>query len=296
MDRDKLIQRLRGTFVAELQEHVVVFNRELLALEQRPNDPGATESIRSLFRSAHSLKGAARSVNATRLEGVCHQLEELLASLRDGTRVLTPEIIAQLFAAVDTFEEVGREFATTPPPSAAAAPKPNPPSLAAAAQGRANAPAPNASSPPSAAATMRASAAASMTASETVGSPASVLAGAAAFDLAVPAPGRVSVPIQAGSDSLPPPSAAREPANQNVSAEALVRVPGRKLDTLLSQSGELLIARRRFDGRRSELAALLEQVATMRTKWRGVDPLLRQWTTAHAKRDPKSSNGADAAT
>ncbi|HEY2736318.1 MAG TPA: hybrid sensor histidine kinase/response regulator, partial [Polyangiales bacterium] len=303
MDRDKLIQRLRGTFVAELQEHVGVFNRELLALEQHPNAPSAAESIRSLFRSAHSLKGASRSVNATRLEGVCHQLEELLAGLRDGTRALTPEIIAQLFAAVDTFEEVGREFAAEqPPPSAAAASKPNSPAPHAAGPAspplQPSAPRVNVPNPaPQVGAATRAggsssrsvpppSAAASSTA-------ATLSAGAAAFDLAVPTPQPLAVALT--EELLPPPSAAREPANQNVSSDAMIRVPGRKLDTLLSQSGELLIARRRFDGRRSELAALQEQVAAMRTKWRGLDPLMRQWSTAQAKKEPKASSSPEPA-
>ena len=54
MDRDKLVARLTATFLEELDEHVRVFNRELLALEQEPTAPWA-ERIKTLFRSAHSL-------------------------------------------------------------------------------------------------------------------------------------------------------------------------------------------------------------------------------------------------
>lgn len=230
MDRDKLIQRLRGTFVAELQEHVSVFNRELLALEQHPNAELTAESIRVLFRTAHSLKGAARAVSATKLEGVCHTLEDLLAALRDGTRALTPEILATLFAAVDTFEETGRQFATgteTPPRPALA----------------------GVQVPPH-------------------------------FEAAVPAP------APAPPHSFPPPPAAREAANQNLAADALVRVPGRKLDGLLAQSGELLIARRRFDGRRAELAAVQDLLANVRSEWRSADTFLKRFDRG------KKSNGA----
>ena len=230
------------TFVAELQEHVHVFNRELLALEQQPNAEIAAESIRALFRTAHSLKGAARAVSATKLESVCHALEDLLAALRDGTRTLTPEILATLFAAVDTFEETGRQFATS-------------------SEAPSNAPEPT---------SHRAALAAVQVPPQ--------------FDAAVPAP--APAPAAAPPHSFPPPPAAREAANQNIASDALVRVPGRKLDGLLAQSGELLIARRRFDGRRSELAAAQDLVASVRAEWRTADTFLKQWKPA------TKSNGA----
>ena len=223
MDRDKLIQRLRATFVVELQEQVRIFNQELLALEQQPSDAVAAEAIRSLFRAAHSLKGAARAVNATRLEGVCHQLEELLAALRDGTRPLTSEVISTLFAGVDSFEALGREFAGAQPAAAA--------SVAAMV------------SPQPAAQTMAAL-----------------------------------------------PAAASEPANQNLELDALVRVPRRKLDSLLTQSGELLTARRRFDARRTELAALQDFVTSVSAQWRSADPYVKRWLQAEPKADGHAQN------
>jgi two-component system chemotaxis sensor kinase CheA len=125
LDRDKLILRLRATFSIELREHVESFNRELLALERGGGDAARAESIKTLFRTAHSLKGAARAVNAGKLELVCHNLEELLTSLRDGSRPLTPEIFEQLFAAVDTFEAAGREInASLPAPATSPTPPP----------------------------------------------------------------------------------------------------------------------------------------------------------------------------
>ncbi|HKP59510.1 MAG TPA: Hpt domain-containing protein, partial [Polyangiales bacterium] len=133
MDRDKLIQRLRATFLVELREHVEAFNRELLELERGSSDQARAEAIKTLFRTAHSLKGAARAVSASKLEAVCHKLEELLSGLRDGTRQLTPDVMESLFAAVDTFEETGRAFGSNEPapaqpvpPPAAATPAPPP--------------------------------------------------------------------------------------------------------------------------------------------------------------------------
>src|SRR5689334_12817406 len=103
LDRDELVARLTATFLDELQEHVRVFNRELLALEQQPSDSWA-ERIKTLFRAAHSLKGAARAVNATRVEAICHRLEGVLATVRDGQNAPRRELLDLLFAGADAVD------------------------------------------------------------------------------------------------------------------------------------------------------------------------------------------------
>jgi len=76
MDRQTLRERLMATFLGELEEHVHTLTRDLLAIEQTPAQ--IPDRLASLFRSAHSLKGAARSVNLQPIETVCHHLESLL--------------------------------------------------------------------------------------------------------------------------------------------------------------------------------------------------------------------------
>jgi two-component system chemotaxis sensor kinase CheA len=107
MDKGKLIQRLMATFLEELEEHVRTLNAELLALEKGGPAEEQARRLKALFRVAHSLKGAARSVNVTLIEGACHRLEELLAAARDGVLTLTPEHFALLFATADGIEEAG---------------------------------------------------------------------------------------------------------------------------------------------------------------------------------------------
>jgi two-component system chemotaxis sensor kinase CheA len=111
LNRDELIRRLTATFLEELAEHVRVFNAELLLLEQGPPPERRAEAIHALFRAAHSLKGAARAVSATGIEGVAHKLEDLLSRIRDGRRTLTPDLFQVLFAAADGFENAGKHFA-----------------------------------------------------------------------------------------------------------------------------------------------------------------------------------------
>src|SRR2546421_3344727 len=107
MDKDKLIKRLMTTFLEELHEHVGALNRDLLALEKEADGRKRAELLQTLFRTAHSLKGAARSVSVGLIESVCHQLEDILAGARDATVVLGPDLFALLFAAADAIEEAG---------------------------------------------------------------------------------------------------------------------------------------------------------------------------------------------
>src|SRR5438046_2163015 len=107
MDKDKLIRRLMATFLEELEEHVGALNRDLLALEKEADPARRADLLQGLFRSAHSLKGAARSVNVDPIESACHLLEDILTAARDGTTALAPDGFSLLFATADAIEEAG---------------------------------------------------------------------------------------------------------------------------------------------------------------------------------------------
>src|SRR5438874_8356632 len=107
MDKGKLIQRLMATFLEELEEHVRTLNQELLALEKGPPGEERARRLKAIFRAAHSLKGAARSVSIPLIEAACHRLEEILSAARDGVLTLGPEHFALLFATADGIEEAG---------------------------------------------------------------------------------------------------------------------------------------------------------------------------------------------
>ena len=101
MERDELIRRLMRTFVGELEEHARTLEHELLFLERGPDAPARGEIFNNLFRTAHSLKGAARSVNVGVLEAVGHRLESIIVGMRDGTLPLAGELFQLLFTTVD---------------------------------------------------------------------------------------------------------------------------------------------------------------------------------------------------
>jgi Chemotaxis protein histidine kinase and related kinases len=84
VDKDKLARRLLATFLTELQEHSGNLERGLLELEACDYER-RRHVLEGLFRTAHSLKGAARSVNAELIEHCCHWLEEVFGAERRGS-------------------------------------------------------------------------------------------------------------------------------------------------------------------------------------------------------------------
>lgn len=101
MDQEKLIERLRSTFLEELEEGVRDLNRDLMALEKEPAAEVRGEILKTLFRTAHSLKGASRSVNLPMIEEACHRMEEILSKIREGRQSYSPELFQIFFAAAD---------------------------------------------------------------------------------------------------------------------------------------------------------------------------------------------------
>ncbi|MDJ0973841.1 MAG: hybrid sensor histidine kinase/response regulator [Planctomycetota bacterium] len=103
MDRDELARRLMRSFLGEAEDRIDALNTDLLALEHA--DPAARDAIvQRLFRAAHSLKGAARAVGIQSVETVSHRMEEVLSGVRDGTRELDPALAGVLFATIDAIQ------------------------------------------------------------------------------------------------------------------------------------------------------------------------------------------------
>ena len=77
---DEFLNELRATFKVEAAEHLQAITTGLLALEKTSATEAQRDLIATVFRAAHSLKGAARAVDFTGIEARCQSLEDLFAS------------------------------------------------------------------------------------------------------------------------------------------------------------------------------------------------------------------------
>ena len=90
-------------FLVESHENLDQLDRDLVALEGNPND---RETLASVFRTIHTIKGTCGFLDFSKLESVAHAGENLLSLLRDGKIQLNPEITTALLTMVDAVREI----------------------------------------------------------------------------------------------------------------------------------------------------------------------------------------------
>ncbi|OPY75918.1 MAG: Gliding motility regulatory protein [Syntrophorhabdus sp. PtaU1.Bin058] len=103
---DEFAKRLLSAFRIEAEEHLKNITSGLIELEKGPEQQAKTEVIETVFREAHSLKGAARAVNLTDIEKICQSLEGVFSSLKRNEIHLGPFMFDTLHRAVDILGEL----------------------------------------------------------------------------------------------------------------------------------------------------------------------------------------------
>lgn len=101
-DRAFLAQLLEA-FRLEAAEHVENMSNLLLELEKSSDGRQRADLVQSVFREAHSLKGAARSVGLVQIEALCRAMESVFSSWKNQTpEAATPELFDVLHTALET--------------------------------------------------------------------------------------------------------------------------------------------------------------------------------------------------
>src|SRR5688572_29699852 len=98
---EEFLQLLRATFKVEAGEHLQTIASGLLALEKVTAPDEQKKHIESVFRAAHSLKGAARAVNFIEVEAICQSLEDLFAIWKRRPSELTPSSLDTAHRSLD---------------------------------------------------------------------------------------------------------------------------------------------------------------------------------------------------
>jgi two-component system chemotaxis sensor kinase CheA len=105
-DKDqKFMNHLLAIFKVEADEHLKRISSGLIELEKAEPPEMFAEIVEIVFREAHSLKGAARSVNLTDLEALCQVMEGVFSAMKRHELKGSPGLFDLLQQAVD---HVGR--------------------------------------------------------------------------------------------------------------------------------------------------------------------------------------------
>ncbi|MCA0456534.1 MAG: response regulator [Chloroflexi bacterium] len=236
---EDLMQQLLQTFRAEAAEHLQNLNMAILALELRPEDTKRRELVQEAFRSAHSLKGAARTVGLEAIEQLANAMESALQKARTTETHLEEKICEALYDALDNigFLLEGKTVAVEALVSR----------LSTGDEDKANPTTPVQAAPPP---------------------------GAPIPEVPKPSsPSRIDTsPTPVPAETTPHDDSANKTAM--TSGEESIRVSISKLDDLMAQVGELVVSRINAEQRIAEFRDIRQQVAHSSKVWREIKTLL----------------------
>jgi two-component system chemotaxis sensor kinase CheA len=92
---------LLNIFWVEAAEYLEALNQILLQLEVAAPEDNTTDQLREVSRIAHSLKGASRAVGQTTIEQLSHKMEDVFDLTLDGSLLLNPAICDALYDSLD---------------------------------------------------------------------------------------------------------------------------------------------------------------------------------------------------
>jgi len=103
MDPEKQKQ-IMGYFIEEARDHLNTIEGGLLDLPAMLSDP---ETLKEVFRAAHSIKGGAAMLGITSVQQTAHQLEDYFKVLQDNSNIPTDQNLQTLFLqAFDRLQEL----------------------------------------------------------------------------------------------------------------------------------------------------------------------------------------------
>jgi two-component system chemotaxis sensor kinase CheA len=99
---DDFLKELLSMFKIEAEEHTKAISSGLLDYEKARSIQEQTSIIETIYREAHSLKGAARAVNLNDVETVCQSVETIFSAVKKQDLRLQANHFDVLHQVVDT--------------------------------------------------------------------------------------------------------------------------------------------------------------------------------------------------
>lgn len=94
-------EELLKDFYVEAELQVEGLEQNILVLE---NDPGNSDAVDEIFRAAHTLKGAAATVQMNELSSFTHLVEDVLDEIRSGNISINEAVIDVLLGSIDVIK------------------------------------------------------------------------------------------------------------------------------------------------------------------------------------------------
>jgi two-component system chemotaxis sensor kinase CheA len=98
-DKDAVLQ----VFLIEAEENLGAMEQALVTLEARPDD---SETLGTIFRMAHTLKGNALAFGFSGAAELAHALEDQLERLRSGQQRVSAGLVTLLLRSVDALRQM----------------------------------------------------------------------------------------------------------------------------------------------------------------------------------------------
>lgn len=94
-------------FITEASESLDALDQKFVELEKKPDD---TTLLNDIFRSVHTIKGAAGFLGFTQMVEVTHVTEDVLNKLRKGEMVVVPVVMDAILHSIDLIKKLLRNI------------------------------------------------------------------------------------------------------------------------------------------------------------------------------------------
>lgn len=109
LDADITADELK-VFLEEAEEQIELLDEDIIRLEKEGEDQ---ELLQEIFRAAHTLKGSSAMLGHQRMAELTHAMENLLDKLRNGTLLVSTEIIDTLLYSLDALKVLKEEITSS---------------------------------------------------------------------------------------------------------------------------------------------------------------------------------------
>jgi two-component system chemotaxis sensor kinase CheA len=110
-------EELIREFITESSDHLAAIDSQLLILEK---DNSAAETLNTIFRGFHTIKGLAGFLEFAEIQALAHEVETLLDLARTAQLTVTPAIVDVLLESTDIARQelaaIGQKLAGNRPP------------------------------------------------------------------------------------------------------------------------------------------------------------------------------------